>query len=105
MPDRQASLLLLQNFLAAIAFMSLLLAAEVSQRRRIDTGLRASEQRYRDLFDQTPQPMWLFDYESLRFLAVNQAAVRHYGYARDEFLAMTIADIHPPEAVAALPDL
>ena len=104
-PDRQASFLLLQNFIAAITFMSLLLGAEVSQRRRIDAGLRASEQRYRDLFDHTPQPMWLFDYESLRFLAVNEAAVRHYGYARHELLAMTIADIQPTDDAAALTEL
>ena len=40
-------------------------------------------------------PMWTFDRDTLRFVAVNDAAVRHYGYTRDEFLAMTLADIRP----------
>jgi PAS domain S-box-containing protein len=41
--------------------------------------------------------MWVYDIESLRFLMVNNAAVSHYGYAREEFLGMTLAEIHPPE--------
>jgi PAS domain S-box-containing protein len=49
------------------------------------------------LFDASPQPMWIFDVETLEFLAVNDAAVRHYGYSRDEFLGMTIMDIRPAE--------
>lgn len=52
---------------------------------------------YRLLFDRNPLPMWLFDPESLQFLKVNQAAVDIYGYSHEEFLGMTIADIHPPE--------
>jgi PAS domain S-box-containing protein len=46
--------------------------------------------------------MWVFDRETLRFLAVNDAAVRHYGYGREEFLAMSITDIRPAEDVPAL---
>ena len=49
--------------------------------------------------------MWVYDLETLRFLEVNEAAVRHYGYARDEFLAMRIDNIRPPEDVAALETL
>ena len=49
------------------------------------------------LFDANPQPMWIFDVETLEFLAVNDAAVRHYGYSRQEFLGMTIMDIRPDE--------
>ncbi|MBI3765166.1 MAG: PAS domain S-box protein, partial [Ignavibacteriales bacterium] len=48
------------------------------------------------------QPMWVYDLETLSFLAVNDAAVNHYGYSRDEFLAMTIKDIRPPEDIPAL---
>ena len=54
------------------------------------------------LFLSHTDPMWIYDLETLRFLAVNDAAVAKYGYSRDEFLAMTIADIRPPEDVAAL---
>jgi PAS domain S-box-containing protein len=51
----------------------------------------------RAAFDKCPQPMWVFDAESLRFLAVNDAALDAYGYSREQFLAMTIADIRPAE--------
>jgi PAS domain S-box-containing protein len=61
-----------------------------------------SETSYRRLFEGHPQPMWVFDPETLRFLAVNEAAVATYGYSEDEFLAMTIADIRPPDDRVAL---
>ena len=61
-----------------------------------------SECEYRLLFDSSPQMMWVFDRATLRFLAVNDAAVEHYGYSRAEFLAMTLRDIRPPEDVPAL---
>jgi two-component system, cell cycle sensor histidine kinase and response regulator CckA len=61
-----------------------------------------AEGRYRMLFEANPQPMWVFDVDSLAFLAVNEAAIRHYGYTRDEFLAMTIMDIRPPDDTPGL---
>lgn len=57
---------------------------------------------YRLLFEKNPLPMWVFDVKSLYFLAVNDAAVAHYGYTRNEFLRMTIKDIRPPEDVPGL---
>lgn len=57
---------------------------------------------YRLLFDNNPHPMWVYDLETLCFLAVNDAAIRHYGYSRDEFLSMTIAEIRPIEDIAPL---
>lgn len=57
---------------------------------------------FQDLFVRNPLPMWLFDPDSLRFLEVNTAAIAKYGYSRDEFLRMTIADIRPPEDVERL---
>src|SRR6185295_6798963 len=71
---------------------------------RIHREAREADRRYRLLFDANPQPMWVFDVETLGFLAVNDAAVRHYGYSRDEFLAVTIKDIRSPEEVPALLD-
>lgn len=59
--------------------------------------LHASEARYRHLYDDNPVPMWVYDIETLRFLAVNEAAIDQYGYSREEFMAMTILDIRPPE--------
>jgi two-component system, cell cycle sensor histidine kinase and response regulator CckA len=85
------------------------LAAELARRAattvetsRLLQSLAVSEERYRLLFEANPLPMWVYDAETLRFLAVNEAAVRAYGYTRTEFLAMTITDIRPPEDVEAL---
>jgi two-component system cell cycle sensor histidine kinase/response regulator CckA len=64
---------------------------------------READRRYRLLFDANPQPMWIFDAETLEFLAVNDAAIGHYGYSREEFLAMNIMDIHPDEDAPGLP--
>jgi len=67
--------------------------------RRTEEALRESESRHRQLFERTPLPAWVFDVESLSILAVNDAAVLHYGYPRDEFLTMTIGDLLPPGEV------
>lgn len=64
-----------------------------------DERLRASEAQYRLIFDKNPYPMWIFSSTTLGFLEVNEQAVRHYGYTREEFLAMTILDIRPPEEI------
>src|SRR5438552_15050260 len=77
---------------------------DVSDRIRVLDALRTSEERYRLLFDASPQAMWVFDAETLRFLAVNDAAVERYGYPRDEFLRRSILDIRPAEHIPALND-
>jgi two-component system, cell cycle sensor histidine kinase and response regulator CckA len=64
--------------------------------------LKQKDLKFRLLFQDNPLPMWVFDWETLRFLEVNQAAVEHYGYTREEFLNMTLADIRPPEDVPRL---
>lgn len=64
--------------------------------------LAAALERYRLMFDRNPAPMWVFDRDTLRFLDVNGAAVAHYGYSRDEFLAMTLRDIRADENIASL---
>ena len=61
------------------------------------TDLKRREESFRLLLEKNPLPMWVYDNESLRFLAVNEAAIEHYGYGEDEFLAMTVLDIRPPE--------
>jgi two-component system, cell cycle sensor histidine kinase and response regulator CckA len=75
---------------------------DVTEKREAEVQLRESEERYRNLFDSSPHPMWVYDVETLAFLAVNDAAVLHYGYSRDEFLSMTIVDIRPPAEVPKL---
>ena len=71
------------------------------QRRRAEQRLQESEDRYRLLFDRNPQPLWVYDRESLRFLAVNDAACRHYGYTCEEFLRLSIEAIRPEEEIPA----
>ena len=66
--------------------------ARASFARRLSeqtSRLRKSEQQYRVLFDDNPNPMWVYASSTLAFLAVNEAAVRRYGYTREEFLAMS----------------
>lgn len=72
------------------------------QRDRADAALRDSEARYRLLFDSNPHPMWVFDVETLAFLTVNQAAIATYGYARGEFLNMSILDLGADERTPPL---
>ncbi len=59
-----------------------------------------SERRHGLLFSSNPWPMWIYDCQTLRFLDVNDAAVKTYGYSREQFLAMTVADIRPEEDVS-----
>jgi len=61
------------------------------------TDLKEREASFRLLFENNPVPMWVYDPQTLRYLAVNNAAVEHYGYSRERFLAMTILDIRPAE--------
>ncbi len=66
------------------------------ERSRSERARRESEERYRFLFDHNPHPMWVLDAETLAFLAVNNAALQHYGYTRQEFLALNLNDLRPP---------
>lgn len=91
---------LLKDELTPIALRKSVLYA--IERHKILLTLKESEQRYADLFHFSPQPMWVFDVETLAFLDVNEAAIRHYGYSYDEFLSMTIKDIRPSEDVPLL---
>ena len=70
---------------------------DITDRKNAELVIQASERRYHDLFDVNPMPMWVFDLETLRFMAVNEAAVAKYGYSVEEFLSMSIEDIRPPE--------
>ncbi len=74
----------------------------ILRQRELTDAVRKSEALHRVLFDASPQPMWMYDPETLRFVAVNNAAVAHYGYSREEFLGMTIHDIRPAEEIPAL---
>jgi len=85
-----------------VSILSLVL--DVTASKRIENALRESEEQYRLLFESNPHAMWVYDLENLKFLAVNDSAIDHYGYSGEEFLSMTIRDIRPPEDVQALSD-
>jgi PAS domain S-box-containing protein len=89
-------LLALNGLLTTVLWTGLRYARE---RANVAEAVAETEARYRVLFERNPGPMWVYDFETLRFLAVNQATVDHYGYSRDEFLGMTLKDIRPAEDV------
>jgi PAS domain S-box-containing protein len=74
---------------------------DASERKRYLTKLRDSESRYRQLFEVNPQPMWAFEWENHTMLAVNDAALRHYGYSREEFMALRVEDLWTADDVQA----
>lgn len=88
--------------LAVLSLGVFFLNAGAGERKAAQTRIRESEQRYRHMFESNPLPMWVFDRETLQFLAVNEAAVWHYGYSKEEFLAKTIKDIRPRDELTAL---
>jgi diguanylate cyclase (GGDEF)-like protein/PAS domain S-box-containing protein len=72
--------------------------------REISERAEALEARTRLLFDAHPHPMWIYDLETLGFLAVNDAAVRAYGYSREELLGMSIREIRADDELPLLLD-
>ncbi len=77
---------------------------DVTKRKQTEQAMLESEQRYAALFEAAPLPMWVFDdsADHHQFLAVNDAAVKEYGYSSEEFLRMSAFDMHPPHELARL---
>ncbi len=80
------------------------LAWTTTRLRKVENELRDSATGYRILFEDNPQPMFVYDLNTLRIIAVNEATTTHYGYSRAEFEAMTILDIRPADDIPALLD-
>ncbi|PKQ45822.1 response regulator [Confluentibacter flavum] len=74
------------------------------ERKSYINGLNKTKKTYQDLFNLSPQPMWLYDTSTLFFLDVNQAAIDKYGYTLEEFRSMTIKDIRPKNQIKYLQD-
>jgi len=72
---------------------------DITEKKSTEFALRESEQQYKLLFSDNPNPMFVFDKKSLGFLNANEAAVKQYGYTLEEFLSMTIKDIRPKEDI------
>jgi diguanylate cyclase (GGDEF)-like protein/PAS domain S-box-containing protein len=78
------------------------LFTDITEQRRAEEELRASEDRYKELFENSPLPAWVYDSQTLAILTVNRAAVTQYGYTREEFLTMGLTDLRPPEEAPKL---
>ncbi len=75
---------------APILYKSIIYAIE---RWKANLRIEDSEKKYSQLFNLSPQPMWVYDVESLKFIQVNNAALTHYGYSKEEFLQMNLYDL------------
>ncbi|EPR67924.1 diguanylate cyclase/phosphodiesterase (GGDEF & EAL domains) with PAS/PAC sensor(s) [Cyclobacterium qasimii M12-11B] len=78
------------------------LGLDITDRIQHEKDLKESEQRYSNLFHLSPQPMWVYELATLKFLDVNKAAIKHYGYSYDEFLNMTLREIRPKSEIPKL---
>lgn len=65
------------------------------ERQKFNHRLKQSEEKYSNLFQLSPIPMWICDWDTFNFLHVNDSAIKHYGYSKAEFLQMTVFDIRP----------
>ena len=75
---------------------------DITEKKTAELLVKRSEKKYRNLFNSSPLPMWVYDMETYKFLNVNNAAIRHYGYTREEFLSMTLKDIRPVSEIGRL---
>ncbi|WP_345812868.1 EAL domain-containing protein [Paraburkholderia sp. PREW-6R] len=103
--SRRAMLLLIATMLAGSALLIFTFGVRESSARAKLRSMRAlgrNDERFRGLFDEHPVPMYIVDRETLRFLAVNTAAIKQYGYSEREFLAMTVRAIRPHAEIARL---
>jgi PAS domain S-box-containing protein len=75
------------------------LEQERAQRKRLEASLADLEKGFNLLFNHNPNPMWVIDLNTIKFIDVNEAAILHYGYTRREFLNMSLTEMRPPEDV------
>ena len=93
-------------FLATVTALdadsALWVARDITERKQARDAIAESAAQYRLLFEHNPCAMWVYDVDTTVILDVNDAAVAQYGYSRDEFRSMTLAQLRSPEDVAKL---
>ncbi|MGK9476808.1 PAS domain-containing sensor histidine kinase [Melioribacter sp. OK-6-Me] len=75
---------------------------DITDHYKIENALKESEKKFRILFMNNPHPMWIYDVDTMKFIEVNDAAIFHYGYSKEEFLSMKLTDIRPEEDIPYL---
>jgi PAS domain S-box-containing protein len=101
--DKFAGLTTIWSLSAALTGVGLIITALLAERDRASLEQLRAEHRYAQIFDGSPQPLWVHDPSTLAFLLVNQAAVRQYGWSREEFLALRVPTLAPPGGTRVLP--
>ncbi len=89
-------LVIVWTFVAALNFVYLSITALLTQRDGAARARLAAEHRYAEIFEGSPQPIWVHERSTLRFLMVNEAALRQYGWSRAEMLSMSVPALLPP---------
>ncbi len=96
------------TFIAVVSVLGMLITSLLAERDAAARRQAASEARYRALFELNPQPLWVQDPNTLQILMVNEAAIRHYGYSREEFIGLRVSDLEahdvPGLALGAIAD-
>jgi PAS domain S-box-containing protein len=102
--DELGGLVALWSFSAALIGLTLIITALLAERDSAAIEKLRAEHRYAQIFNGGPQPMWVHDRNTLRFLLVNEAAVRQYGWSRGEFLSSSVSALAAPGDTRVLPD-
>jgi two-component system sensor kinase FixL len=84
------------TFVTALSCVCLSITALLAERDAAALARFEAEHRYAQIFDGSPQPIWVYDSSSLRFLMINEAALRQYGWSREEILSMSVAALIAP---------
>jgi PAS domain S-box-containing protein len=101
--DELAGLATIWTLSAALTGVGLIITALLAERDREGLERLRAERRYAQIFDGSPQPLWVHDPDTLAFLLVNEAAVRQYGWSREEFLTGRVPMLAPSGGSRVLP--
>jgi PAS domain S-box-containing protein len=101
--DESAGLATIWTFSAALTGVGLIITSLLAERDHAGLERLRAERRYAQIFDGSPQPLWVHDPGTLEFLLVNEAAVRQYGWSAEEFLARRVPMLAPPGGLGVLP--